>query len=169
MAFCPPWPRVIVSSPTSASSPRERYVSRLDHSSSGCAVTNRIRVVTRDLLMASMVSASDWPVARGLVESAATAAQITTGKVVRHRVIPQPPEMAIAANASLGQGIQGYLLTLPPARQASAFDRLKQKLQSSPLSRLLPERDTTTFEKASALPSIAGEAIAVQMPAQQIG
>src|ERR1700684_2008599 len=119
--------------------------------------------------MASMVSASDWPVARGLADSAATTAKITTGKIVRARVIPQPPEMAIAAKASPGQGIQGYLLTLPPARQASAFDPLKQKLQSSLLSRLLPERDTTTFEKASALPSSACEAIGVQMPGQQIG
>src|ERR1700722_14367728 len=119
--------------------------------------------------MASMVSASDWPVARGLAESAATTAKIVTGKIVRHRIIPQPPETATAAKASPGQGIQGYLLPSPQAKQASAFDPLKQKLQSSPLSRELPERDIATFEKASALPSSAGEAIGVQMPGQQIG
>src|SRR5580658_4138891 len=59
IAFCPPWPRVIERSATSASSPRERYVSRPDHSSSGCAVTKRIRVETRALLIASTVFGSD--------------------------------------------------------------------------------------------------------------
>src|SRR5271156_1849456 len=121
MAFWPPWPRVSVSNPTSASSPRERYVKRLDHSSSGCAVTKRTRVVTRDLLMASTVSANDCAAVRGTVDITARPAKIMVGQIVCHRFIQHPPEMATGARVALARDIQGYLLSWLQARRASAF------------------------------------------------